>query len=445
MLYSTANFVYENAYYRVCIVVSNVLSAADFQSRELKPAAKKSKDGENSMNSGDTAWVLVSTALVTIMMPALAFFYGGMVRRKNILSTLNLTIISMALLGVTWVMFGYSMAFSENGNAFIGGLDKAFMLGVTPDSLSGTIPEYVFAAFQGTFAMITPALITGAFVERIRFKSYILFILLWSILVYNPVAHWVWGPDGFLGHGAGVLDFAGGAVVHITAGLSALVFALLIRRRQGFKDDIITPHNIPYTVLGAGLLWAGWFGFNGGSALAADGVAAMAIVNTNTAAAAAALVWMLLSWLDDGKPSVLGIVTGAVVGLVAITPAAGFVEPWAALVMGALAAPISYYAIRTIHGMGIDESLDVFACHGMAGLFGALATGIFAIDSGLVYGHGIGQFITQLWSVVVVGLYAMALTFIICKLLDATIGLAVNDKEEQIGLDVSDHRERAYS
>ncbi len=397
------------------------------------------------MNSGDTAWVLVSTALVTIMMPALAFFYGGMVRRKNILSTLNLTIISMAVMGVIWVMFGYSLAFSDQGNGFIGGLDKMFLRGVTPDSVSGSIPELLFIAFQGTFAMITPALITGAFVERIRFKSYIIFIALWGILVYAPVCHWVWGPDGWLGHGAGVLDFAGGAVVHITAGLSALVFALLIRRRQGFEEDIITPHNIPYTVLGAGLLWAGWFGFNGGSALAADGIAALAVVNTNTAAAAAAVVWMILSWMDDGKPSVLGIVTGAVVGLVAITPAAGFVAPWAAIVMGALAAPVSYYAIRTIHKMGIDESLDVFACHGMAGLFGALATGIFATDSGLVSGHGIGQFVTQTWSVVVVGLYAMAITFVLCKVLDMTIGLAVTDKEEQIGLDVSEHRERAYS
>ena len=402
------------------------------------------------MNSGDTAWILVATALVLMMTPALAFFYGGMVRKKNILSTLNLSFITMGLIGIQWVLFGYTLAFGPSIGGFVGGLDFLGLSGVSMEATGGsTIPDLLFAAFQMTFAIITPALITGAFVERVNFKAFIIFTLLWATLVYDPVAHWVWGEGGILLN-MGALDFAGGAVVHINAGISALAFAIVIRARRGFGTDAIEPHNIPYTVLGAGLLWFGWFGFNGGSSLAADGLAVAALVNTNTAAAAAATVWMLLAWRDN-KPSVLGIVTGAVVGLVAITPAAGFVTPLAALIIGLVAAPISYYTIQFVHQRGLDESLDVFACHGMAGTWGALATGLFATTTinpagadGLFYGNP-GQFVTQLISVVLVAVFAFVVTFVVLQILDRTVGLSVSEDEEQVGLDISQHGERAYT
>jgi Amt family ammonium transporter len=299
------------------------------------------------------------------------------------------------------------------------------------------------------FAIITPALITGAFVERVRFKTFLVFSLLWATLVYDPVAHWVWGIDGILRR-LGALDFAGGTVVHILAGFSALAFALVIGSRKGFGQRSFEPHNIPYSVLGAGLLWVGWFGFNGGSALAANGLAVNALVTTNTAAAAAGLVWMLLSWLDN-KPSVLGIITGAVVGLVAITPAAGFVTPMAALVIGAIAAPISYFTVRFRQRRNLDESLDVWACHGMGGTWGALATGLFATKAineagadGLLYGNPT-QFLIQLGAVVVTVAFAFIVTFILARLLRAVIGLRVSDDEEEVGLDISEHGERAYA
>lgn len=404
------------------------------------------------VNSGDTAWILASTALVTLMIPGLAFFYGGMVRKKNILSTLNLSIICMALIGVQWVLVGYTLAFGDTMGGFLGNFKHLGLVGLsmTEGSEGRTIPDILFATYQLTFAMITPALITGAFVERIRFKSFVAFTLIWATLVYDPVAHWVWKPGGILFE-MGALDFAGGAVVHITAGVSALAFALCIRQRQGFKEKSIEPSNIPFTVLGAGLLWAGWFGFNGGSALGANGIASIAILNSNTAAAAAGTVWMLLSWRDNNKPSVLGIVTGAVVGLVAVTPSAGFVTPLAALVIGGVAAPISYYAIRFIHHRNIDESLDVFACHGIGGIWGALATGLFAsnelnpaIANGLFYGNP-NQLWIQFLSIVIVGAYSFGVTYLVVKLLDKVWGLSVSSKEEQIGLDISEHRERAYS
>ena len=402
------------------------------------------------MDTGDTAWVLVSAALVVMMIPALAFFYGGMVRRKNILSTLTLSFITMGLIGLQWVLIGYTLAFGPSMGGFLGGLDFLGLVGIGVGTSDGaTIPDFAFVAFQMTFAMITPALITGAFVERINFKPFIIFTLLWATLIYDPVAHWVWAAGGYLFE-LGALDFAGGAVVHITAGYSALAFALVIRARSGFGGDHIEAHNIPYTVLGAGLLWVGWFGFNGGSALGANGLAAVAIINTNTAAAAAAIMWMLLAWRDN-KPSVLGIVTGAVVGLVAVTPAAGFVTPLSAMLIGAIAAPISYYAIQFIKGRGLDESLDVFACHGMAGTWGALATGLFATTTinpggadGLFYGNP-SQFFIQLLSVVVVVIFAFALTYVIAWLLNRAASLSVSDMEERVGLDISQHGERAYT
>jgi Amt family ammonium transporter len=406
----------------------------------------------NPINPGDTAWLLVCCALVLLMTPGLAFFYGGMVRRKNILSTLTLSFVFMALVGVQWVLYGYSLAFGQDIGGFIGGLNYLGLSGVgaapNPD-YAKTIPHGLFAAFQMMFAVITPALITGAFVERVRFKSFLLFSLIWVTLVYDPLAHWVWGKGGWLG-ALGALDFAGGTVVHIAAGYSALAFALVIGPRKGFGKSPMEPHNIAYTVLGTGLLWVGWFGFNAGSALAANGVAVNALLTTNTSAASAALVWMLLSWLD-GRPSTLGIATGAVVGLAAVTPASGFVSPLAAMLIGAVAAPISYYAIKFRQNRNLDESMDVWACHGMASTWGMIATGLFATvelnsggANGLFYGNP-SQLWIQLLAIVVTIVFTFGVTYVVAKLLDMSIGLRVSGMEEEVGLDISGHGERAYS
>lgn len=405
-----------------------------------------------TINAGDTAWVLFSIALVTMMTPALGFFYGGMVRKKNILSTLNLSFIAMGLISLQWALVGFTLAFGPSQGGLIGGLAHLGLAGIGAAPLTdyaATIPGLAFFAFQGTFAVITPALITGAFVERVSFKTYIVFALVWATLVYDPLAHWVWGAGGVL-RNMGALDFAGGTVVHIAAGFSALAFALAIRPRRGYGNVAIEAHNIPFTVLGAGLLWVGWFGFNGGSALAANGVAVAAVVNSNTAAAAAATVWMLLAWRDK-RPSVLGIVTGAVVGLVAITPGAGFVTPLAAIVIGAVAAPVSYYSIQFIHARKLDESLDVWACHGMGGLWGALATGLFATRTmnefgadGLFYGNP-SQLLTQVVAALVAAVFAFAVTFVLAKTLDKLLGLSVSAQAEEVGLDISEHGERAYA
>lgn len=404
------------------------------------------------INPGDTAWILVSCALVLMMTPGLALFYSGMARRKNVLSTLTLSVIFMALVGVQWVLYGYSLSFGPDIGGIIGGLNFVGLKGVgaapNPD-YSKTIPHALFAAFQMMFAVITPALITGAFVERVRFKSFLLFSLIWVTLVYDPLAHWVWGKGGWLG-ALGAIDFAGGTVVHIAAGYSALAFALVIGPRRGFGKSPMEPHNIPLTVLGAGLLWVGWFGFNAGSALAADGVAVNALLTTNTSAAAATLVWMLLSWLD-GRPSLLGIATGMVVGLAAVTPASGFITPMAAMVLGAVAAPICYYAIRFRQNRNLDESMDVWACHGMASSWGMVATGLFATmevnaagANGLFYGNP-SQLLIQLLAIAVTIVFTFVMTYVIAKLLDWSIGLRVTNMEEEVGLDISAHGERAYS
>lgn len=407
---------------------------------------------ETAINAGDTAWILVCCSLVLLMTPALAFFYGGMVRRKNILSTLTLSFIFMALIGVQWVLYGYSLAFGEDIGGLIGGLNYLGFEGVgaTPSPDYGpTIPHGLFAAYQMMFAVITPALITGAFVERVRFKSFLLFSILWATLVYDPLCHWVWGKGGWL-NALGLLDFAGGTVVHIAAGFSALAFALVIGPRKGYGRFTMEPHNIPLTVLGAGLLWVGWFGFNAGSALAANGVAVNALLTTNSSAAMAGLVWMVLSWLD-GRPSTLGISTGMVVGLAAVTPAAGFVKPLAALVIGAVAAPVSYYAIRFRDKRGLDESLDVWACHGMASTWGMIAAGLFATvevnragANGLFFGNP-AQIGVQLLGIVVTIVFSFSITYLVAKLLDLSIGLRVTPMEEEVGLDISAHGERAYS
>lgn len=405
-----------------------------------------------SVSSGDTAWILISSALVMLMTPGLALFYGGMVRRKNVLSTIMMSFIALGLVSLLWVLYGYSLSFSPDHGGFVGGFDFIGLTGVgqEPSPLyASTVPHLAFMIFQAMFAIITVALITGAVVERLKFGSLLVFSTLWLTLVYCPVAHWVWGSGGWLAR-LGALDFAGGTVVHINAGVSALALVTLLGRRRGFPQELMEPNNIPMVVLGAGLLWFGWFGFNAGSALTSGGLAASAFVATNTAAATAAFVWMILSWLHR-RPSVLGTVTGAVVGLVAITPAAGFVSPIASIPIGAVAAAASYYGMILFKiKRGVDDSLDVFACHGIGGIWGALATGIFASAAvnaagadGLLLGNGM-QFLRQLLGVVAVGAYAFTVTWILGKLVDVTIGLRVGQTEETVGLDISQHGEKAY-
>jgi Amt family ammonium transporter len=394
----------------------------------------------------------MSAAMVLLMTPGLAFFYGGLVRRKNFLSTIMMSFACLGLIGVLWVVYGYSLCFGPDKAGIIGGLDFFGLVGVgqEPSSVyATTIPHLAFMIYQGMFAIITVALITGAVVERIKFSALMLFSVLWFTFVYTPVAHWVWGNGGWLAK-LGTLDFAGGTVVHIAAGVSALSLALLLGPRRGFKEkEPKEPGNIPMVALGAGILWFGWFGFNAGSALTSDGLASSAFVATNISAATAALVWMILSWIYR-RPSLLGVVTGAVAGLVAITPAAGFVQPIMGMPIGAGVAIICYYMMLLRAKTGIDESLDVWAIHGMGGTWGALATGIFssvAVNStgknGLLYGNP-KQLLVQLIGILVVWIFAFAMTWIIGKVVNATIGLRVSSEEESVGLDISQHGERAY-
>jgi Amt family ammonium transporter len=404
------------------------------------------------INTGDTAWILISTALVILMTPAVGFFYGGMVRKKSILSTIMMCFAALFLISIQWVLIGYTLAFGPTKGGLIGGLNWLGLLGVgqAPNvDYAATIPALCFMMFQAAFAIITPSLIVGAFVERIKFASFLIFTGLWATLVYDPVAHWVWGVGGWL-RVMGALDFAGGTVVHVTAGFSALAIALVIGKRIGYGKDNMEPSNIPLVVLGAVLLWFGWFGFNGGSALAANGLAVSAVVVTNTAAAAAALMWMLLSWLHR-RPSVLGVATGAVVGLVAITPASGFVGPLSAIAIGGIASVISYYMIVLRMHFRIDESLDAFACHGMGGAWGAIATGIFANKAinpaganGLLFGNP-GLVGTQLLAVAVTAAFAFTVTYVLATLIDLLVGLRVTENEELVGLDISQHAETAVS
>jgi Amt family ammonium transporter len=402
------------------------------------------------VNTGDTAWVLVSAAMVLLMTPGLALFYGGMARRKNLISTMMMSFAIMGLVGLIWVLWGYSLSFGQDAGGFIGGLNFLGLrnVGMEPsDTYATTIPHLAFMAFQGMFAVITVALFTGAVVERIRFSALMIFSALWSTLIYAPVCHWVWGSGGWLA-GLGAIDFAGGAVVHINAGVSAVALVLLLGRRRGFPNRTMEANNIPMVALGAGLLWFGWFGFNAGSALTSGGLAANAFVATNIAAASAGFTWMLISWLHR-RPSLLGTVTGAVAGLVAITPAAGFVTPLAGIPIGIGVSVISYYSVILFKNkLGFDDSLDVFAVHGMGGIWGAVATGIFASAavngaSGLIEGN-VMQFLVQILGVIVVGAFAFAGTWILGKLVDVTIGLRVGRDEEVIGLDLSQHGERAY-
>jgi Amt family ammonium transporter len=405
-----------------------------------------------TIDTGDTAWILASAALVLIMTPALGFFYGGMVRRKNATATIMQSFIIIALISVQWVLWGYSLAFGPDKGGVIGGLEWLGLKGVGLEpnkDYAATIPHQAFVAFQLMFAVITPALITGAFAERMKFKTFLIFILLWATFVYDPIAHWVWGVGGWL-RNLGALDFAGGTVVHISSGVAALSAALVIRKRTGFRREPMEPHNIPFIILGAGILWFGWFGFNAGSALASGGLAASAFVVTNTAGAMGALTWMTMSWWRSGKPSAIGTASGAVVGLVAITPASGFVEPLTAILIGFGAGIFCFLAVQLRIRLGFDDSLDVWGCHGIGGTWGAVATGLFATTAvnsaganGLLAGNP-GQFLIQLLAVGVSWAYSFGVTFGLLKLFDRFMGLNVSAEDELAGLDTTQHGEIAY-
>lgn len=402
------------------------------------------------LDTGNTAWMLVATALVLFMtIPGLSLFYAGMVRAKNALSVMMQCFVITCAVSVLWVLYLYSLAFGNDVAGFVGDLSKAFMAGVTVDALSGTIPESVFSMFQMTFAIITPALIVGAFAERMKFSAMLLFVILWVTFVYAPVAHWVWG-GGWLS-AQGVLDFAGGTVVHINAGVAGLVAAFVLGKRNGYPQHPMKPSNLVLTMVGAGMLWVGWFGFNAGSELAADGVAGMAMVVTQVATAVAALTWMLLEWLRYGKPSALGVVSGAVAGLVAITPASGFVGPMGGLAIGATSGLVCYFfVVKVKQKVGYDDSLDAFGVHGVGGFVGAILTGVF-VDAGL---GGVGfkegvtlvsQVTSQFIGVGATIVYCAVVSFVLLKLMDVVMGLRVTEEQEQEGLDLALHDERAYN
>ena len=402
------------------------------------------------IDTGDTAWMTVATALVMLMsIPGLALFYGGLAKRKDSLNTMAMTFVTFCLVSVLWVVYGYTFSFDTDLRGIIGGASKLFLKGVGPNSISDlakTIPEYIFIAYQLTFAAITVALASGAYIERMKFSAWVIFSVIWMTVVYLPVAHWVWG-GGFLAK-LGALDFAGGTVVHVNAGIAALVGALVLGRR---KDKAIIPHNLTLVVTGAGLLWFGWFGFNAGSALAANGLAGAAFINTNTAAAVAALAWLFVEWMHSGKPTVLGLASGAVGGLVAITPAAGFVNIGGAIIIGIAAGVIPFFAVAKLKPLfGYDDTLDAFGIHGIGGTIGALLTGVFAdpaineAGKGLLYGNP-GQLWTQLVAVLVTLVYSGVMTFVIFMIIKAIVGLRVGTEEETIGLDESEHGERAYN
>lgn len=406
------------------------------------------------MDTGDTAFIIVSSAMVLLMTPGLALFYGGMVRKKNVLGTLMNSWITIGLISLQWILIGFTLAFGTDHHGLIGGLNWLGLNGVGMDpnaDYAGTIPAIVFMGFQMMFAVITPALISGSIAERMKFPAFVLFMLLWATFVYDPVAHWVWGIGGFL-RNLGALDFAGGNVVHISSGYSALIAALILGKRKGLGKESMAPHHLPMTVLGAGILWFGWFGFNAGSALGANGLAGMVLVNTNTAAAAAAVAWALVERLHRGKTTMLGVASGAIAGLVAITPACGFVTPLSSIIIGLVGGVICYFSISVMKSkFGYDDALDAFGCHGIGGTWGALATGIFATTSinsagadGLLYGNP-SQLGVQAISVLVTVVFAMAATFILLKIVGLVTKLRVNEEQEANGLDLALHGETAYS
>jgi Amt family ammonium transporter len=399
-----------------------------------------------AIDSGATAWLLASTALVMLMTPGVGLFYGGLVRKKNFISMVAMSFVAFALVSIQWVVIGYSLAFGGDISGAVGSLSHIGLngIGMDPGPYSTQIPSLLFMAYQLMFAAVTMAIVTSGMAERVKLSSFIIFALIWTTIVYDPVAHWVWG-GGFLG-ALGFLDFAGGSVVHITAGFSALAIALVIGKRSGFGTYAMEPHNIPMTLLGAGLLWFGWFGFNGGSALAANGLAVNALVVTNTSAAAGALAWLFASWMT-GHPSSLGMVSGAIAGLGAITPCAGYVGPLASIVIGVVAGLLCYKSMLWRIGKGMDESLDAWSVHGVGGLWGTIAVGIFASAAingytGLLYGN-VNQFLIQIAGAIIVMIYAFAVSFVLAKVVDKVMGLRVTEEEEYVGLDLSQHGERA--
>ncbi|HNX68155.1 MAG TPA: ammonium transporter [Candidatus Omnitrophota bacterium] len=420
----------------------------------LSKVALAAEGSTPGINAGDTAWILVSAALVFLMTPGLAFFYGGLVRKKNILSILMQCFMLAAMITLQWVVFGYSLSFGPDIKGMIGTLGWAGLHGVGPEPFadySATIPHQLFMIFQAMFAIITPGLILGAFAERMKFSAFCVFSILWATIVYDPVCHWVWAVGGFL-RNMGALDFAGGTVVHINAGVAALACALVLGKRKGYPTHMSPPHNLPFAVLGAGLLWFGWFGFNGGSALAANGLAVSAFVVSHVAAAAAGLTWALLEWRFNSKPTMLGMITGVVGGLVAITPAAGFVGPIDAIWIGVGVSVICYFFVAVVKvKFGYDDSLDAFGVHGVGGIWGSLATGLWANkainpagNNGLFYGNP-GLFLVQLKATVITIAYSFLVSFILLKVVDALMGLRVSENEEQIGLDLTQHRESGYT
>ena len=407
-----------------------------------------------AISGGDTAWVLISAALVFLMTPGLAFFYGGLVRKKNMLSVLMQCFILICVITLQWVIFGYSLSFGPDMKGMIGNLSWAGLQGVGLDPFapySATIPHQLFMIYQAMFAIITPGLILGAFAERMKFSAFVVFSLLWATFVYDPVCHWMWGVGGFL-RNMGALDFAGGVVVHINAGIAALVCALVLGKRKGYPTHMSPPHNLPFAVLGAGLLWFGWFGFNAGSALGANRIAVSAMVVSHIAGAAAGLTWALLEWKFNSKPTMLGMITGAVAGLATITPAAGFAGPISAIGIGILASLVCFFCVAVVKTkFGYDDSLDAFGVHGIGGILGTLATGLWATkavnpagNNGLFYGNP-GLFLIQLKAVVITIVYSFIVSFALLKIVDAFIGLRVSEDEERIGLDLTQHRESSYT
>ncbi len=434
-----------------------VLGGAAEQPQSQSPAAAgpptAATQAAPKIDSGDTAWMLTSAALVLLMTPGLALFYGGMVRTKNVLSTIMHSFIIIALITVQWVLFGYSLAFGPDVGGIVGDLSWAGLNGVGLDpypDYAGTVPHQAFMIYQAMFAIITPALITGAIAERMKFKTFVVFALLWSTLVYDPIAHWVWGAGGWI-RNLGALDFAGGTVVHISSGISALAAAVLVGKRKGYRTESMAPHNLPMTITGAAILWFGWFGFNAGSAIASGKLSTNAFVVTHVATAGAALSWAFFEWIYKGKPTTLGAASGAVAGLVAITPGSGFVGPMPALLIGLGAGIFCYVGVLSKNRFSYDDSLDVVGVHGVGGTWGALATGLFASKAindagadGLFFGNP-GLFGIQALTVVVTWVYAFVVTFILLKILDWTMGLRVTEEEEESGLDLSQHSETGYN
>ncbi len=420
--------------------------AAVEQALPAQPASPK-------IDSGDTAFVLLSAALVMLMTPGLALFYGGMVRGKNVLGTIMQSFVAIAIVSVQWILFGYSLAFGPDVGGIIGNLSWIGLNGVglvpNPD-YAPTVPHIAFMIYQAMFAVITPALITGAFAERMKFSAFFMFILVWSTVVYDPIAHWVWGNGGWLKN-MGVLDFAGGLVVHLSSGISALAAAVIIGKRKGYMQEAIVPHNLPMTVLGAGLLWFGWFGFNAGSALSSGALSAMAFVVTHTSAVAATLIWVIIEWLHRGRPTMFGAATGSIAGLATITPASGFVGPMSALIIGVVAGSLCYLSLNMKNRFGYDDSLDAFGVHGIGGMAGVLCTGLFAQKlinptgaDGLFFGN-YKMFVSQAIAVLVIAAYSFIMATIILKLLDRFVGLRVNEESEVTGLDISQHGESGYT